>query len=288
MTLADLSHSIILSSERTCPDSFSHPSLSKAPRLAPFDYGSSSCFQRDPVWTCGTLPNSDLERSQYLWPSATIGLERLSSNAHMGEEYKRNLRGEFESSNAFRHQFLLFVAQMLHEQVKQHQPQYSLQIPSLLSSFISAQDAEADSASFMPLTPTFETAITLSQEHASRQRSSFILDPPRPRVSSRLSDSLQRSPLPGPTRRPMPRSKGRDACLLRQALRNTEKVWLMRGLGPHDSPWEFESQRKPAEADGDGDVVMACSSDDEWLSRTWVVVPCEDWDIVDRRELVIC
>jgi hypothetical protein len=277
MASIDLPLGFMLSSKRNCPDSFPNSSLSKAPRLTRCDSGSSPCFYRDLTSSCNvTLPKSDLEKSQYLWPSSTIKLETVASITCMREEYKECLRQQFECSNTFRHQFLLFVAQLMHDQAIQ---QPSSQFPNFLSSYTSQCTPYTD--------PSFGTglsSLTVPPKDGFCHLPSFLLIPPRPRLTSRLSPFPSFVPLKGPPRRPMPRSKGRGEYLLKQALCNTEPGRQIRELGPRVALRHFESQFSHQVVDSE-DVEMNCP---ERLSKSWVDVPCEDWEMIDMGELVTC
>lgn len=272
---------VFVSSKRYSPNSFSDPLLSRAPFLERDNSDSSLCCYRDSTSSFYvTLPSSDLERSQYLWPSTTIKLDNVASNRHMREEYKARLRKQFECSNTFRQQFLLFVGQLMHDQAIQKP---SSHFPSLTSPRTFQYTPYTDpSLGLVTASETELPSLTVPPKDGFRHRPSILLIPPQPRLTSPLSPFPSYVPLMGPLRRPMPPSKGSRVCLLKQALCNAENGRQMKNVGTHVTLRNFESQSTSMTVNSE-DVTMEYTN--EKLNKSWVDVSSEDWEMIEMREL---
>ena len=275
--------------KRTC--SFSSPPASKAPRLASSKSISSLSAIHDRAMACATHPSyssqpyEELMRNQYIWPDTAVERGRITFHPNPSAAHNANLRKQFEYSHVFRKQFSGFVAQLAYEQALERtiRPPYTRPGPSVDFSLGTSVTPFPTG----PISQIFSSHAALLRQPSipppkpRRRHSARMLIPPRPRVSSPLSPRPPQTPLAGPARRPMPLRKGRDASLLKQAVCNTERGRQIAALGPHAAVKALEAQTN----DKTEDVMM--DYPDERLGQSWVVVPCEDWEMVDTGEIAI-
>ncbi|KAF8589021.1 hypothetical protein K439DRAFT_1658162 [Ramaria rubella] len=270
--------------KRTC--SFSSPPGSKAPRLSISHCVASSYINNTSEFTVNIpfgTPCMDMAHSQFLWPSPVIDLATLASDRDMRAEYKTQLQNQFECSEAFRQQFLKFVGQLIYEQGKQISCPFPT-LPSLLLPTSSSDGLNVNTlGSSIPAPELKIPTVSRNSAFSRRSAGSTRLLPPRVRFSSPLSPHPPQTPLPGIERRPIPISRGREVPLRKQALCNTtyRRPQARKELNPRTTFRAIEPSFAGDKSEMNDVVMEVC---DERLGKNWVIIPFEDWEMVDTPD----